>query len=97
MAAIAVAAGVRADIWAIPVPSLILLVRDPHQANGVSASEPYASAVHTESKPNSSATAICSSTPAGGPAPQYPATSASFTATLHSRLVAHPTYAPDDL
>ena len=34
------AAGVRADICIIAVPSRIRSVRDPHQASGVSASEP---------------------------------------------------------
>jgi hypothetical protein len=40
MAAMAVAVGVRAGIWQMPVPSRIRLVCDPHQANGVRASEP---------------------------------------------------------
>ncbi len=40
MAAIAVAAGVRAEIWMIEVPSLIRSVWAPHQASGVRASEP---------------------------------------------------------
>jgi hypothetical protein len=39
-AAMAMAVGVRADIWQIPVPSLILLVWAPIQANGVMASLP---------------------------------------------------------
>lgn len=49
------------------VPSLIRLVEAPHHASGVNASEPYASAVHTESKPSSSAARIDSSAPCGGP------------------------------
>ena len=40
MAAMAVAAGVRADICMMAVPSLIWLVRAPHQASGVKASDP---------------------------------------------------------
>ena len=48
MAAMAVAAGVRALIWMMPVPSCRVLVCAPHQARGVIASLPYASAVHTE-------------------------------------------------
>jgi len=40
IAAIAVAAGVLADICMIAVPSRRLLVRAPHHASGVSASEP---------------------------------------------------------
>ena len=40
IAAIAVAAGVRAEIWTMPVPSLIRSVDAPHQARGMSASEP---------------------------------------------------------
>ena len=49
MAAIAVAVGVRADSWMRLVPSLMRLVCEPHQAKGLTASDPYASAVHTES------------------------------------------------
>jgi hypothetical protein len=67
MAAMAVAAGERADICMIPVPSLMEFVAAPHHASGVRASEPYASAVHTESKPSRSAVATCSATPNGGP------------------------------
>ena len=40
MAAIAVAAGVRAAICMMEVPSLICEVRAPHHARGVRASEP---------------------------------------------------------
>ena len=69
-AAIAVAVGVRAEIWQIDVPSLMRDVAAPHHASGVSASEPYASAVQHESKPSSSAAARPSGTPTGGPAPQ---------------------------
>nr|KEP24725.1 hypothetical protein DA06_07035 [Georgenia sp. SUBG003] len=70
MAAIAVAVGVRADICATAVPSRTRRVLAPHQASGVSASEPYASAVHTESSPRPSAAATASAAPAGGPADQ---------------------------
>jgi hypothetical protein len=44
----AVIAGVRAAIWRIAVPSRIRYVRAPSHAKGTTASEPYASAVHTE-------------------------------------------------
>ena len=40
MAAIAVAAGVRAESWAMAVPSLMREVFAPHQARGVRQSEP---------------------------------------------------------
>jgi hypothetical protein len=40
MAAIAVAVGVRADIWTRSVPSFIVDVDDPHHASGVRASDP---------------------------------------------------------
>jgi hypothetical protein len=40
IAVIAVDAGVRAEIWVIAVPSLMVLVRDPHQASGVKQSDP---------------------------------------------------------
>lgn len=55
IAAIAVAAGVRALICTMPVPSRIDSVWAPHQASGVSASLPYASAVQAEVKPSRSA------------------------------------------
>src|SRR5271157_3407739 len=70
IAAIAVAAGVRAEICTIAVPSLILLVDAPHQASGISASDPYASAVQIESNPSRSASTTNSVAPAGGPPPQ---------------------------
>ena len=66
-AAIAVAVGRRALICMIAVPSFTFCVAEPHQASGVSASEPYASAVQIESKPSSSAAAIASTAPCGGP------------------------------
>ena len=40
IAAIAVAAGVRAEICTIAVPSFSVWVEAPHQASGISASEP---------------------------------------------------------
>ena len=40
IAAMAVAAGVRADIWTSAVPRRSRLVEAPHQASGVSTSEP---------------------------------------------------------
>ncbi len=85
IAAIAIAAGVRADICAIAVPSLSLLVLAPHQARGVRQSEPYASAVQIESKPSASASAMRCSASGGGPAPQYPSMSPSF--MVSSRLL----------
>src|SRR3954462_13339615 len=71
-AAMAIAVGVRADSWQIDVPSLMRDVAAPHHASGVSASEPYASAVQHESKPSSSAAASPSGTPTGGRAPKKP-------------------------
>ena len=69
-AAIAVAAGVRAESCTIPVPSRIRSVWAPHHASGVRASEPYASADQTESNPRRSASRIASRAPDGGPADQ---------------------------
>ena len=68
MAVIAVDAGVRADSCVTPVPSRSRDVDAPHHANGVKASEPYASAVQTESNPSDSATRTCSAASGGGPA-----------------------------
>ena len=48
-AAMAQAVGVRADIWAMAVPSLIFEVWAPIHASGVNTSLPQDSAVHTES------------------------------------------------
>src|SRR3954471_4038787 len=79
-AAMAVADGVRALICTIDVPSRNVDVREPHHANGVRQSLPYASAVHIESNPSRSASAMLSSAPAGGPALQYPVFSPSFIA-----------------
>src|SRR6516164_8806982 len=70
-AAIAVAVGVRAEIWQTAVPSFIVLVRAPHHASGAIASDPYASAVHRLLTPASSASAMRRSTSFGGPALQY--------------------------
>ena len=58
-ACIAHDAGVRAEIWTMPVHSRIREVCAPIQAAGVNASEPHASAVHTESY--SSRSASCAS------------------------------------
>jgi hypothetical protein len=69
-AAMAMAVGVRAESWHSEVPSRTRLVREPHQANGVNASEPQDSAVHTESKPRRSASSTSSTACGGGPAPQ---------------------------
>src|SRR3546814_1254561 len=57
--------GLRPDICTIEVPSRRLVVSRPHQASGVRASEPQASAVKSESKPDSSAAATSSATPVG--------------------------------
>ena len=54
-AAIAVAVGVRAAIWAMPVPRRIRSVWAASQVRYVKASLPHDSAVHTESKPTRSA------------------------------------------
>ena len=90
IAAIAVAAGVRADICMIAVPSLTVSVAAPHQASGVSASEPYASAVQTELKPSRSASLTASSAPAGGPADQYPVLYPSFRSVMPRTVDEHP-------
>ena len=65
-ACIAIDAGVRPDICTIDVPSRSRLVSRPHQASGVNASLPQASAVNRASKPASSAAATSSPTPSGG-------------------------------
>ena len=65
----AVVAGVRAGICMIAVPSLISLVRPPIQASGETASEPYASEVHTEWNPHRSAS---SARPTQKPGSSYP-------------------------
>ena len=39
-AAMAMAVGVRAESWQSEVPSRTFSVREPHQASGVSASDP---------------------------------------------------------
>ena len=70
IAAIAVAAGVRAEIWTIAVPSLIRSVSEPHHASGISASDPYASAVQHDSNPSFSASLSDSSAVGGGPPAQ---------------------------
>ena len=49
IACIAVDAGVRAEIWAMPVPRRIFDVWAPIQARGVNTSEPHASAVKMQS------------------------------------------------
>ncbi len=70
IAAIAAAAGWRADICTIAVPSLMRSVVAPHQASGVRQSEPYASAVQIESNPSRSASATVSAAHGGGPPDQ---------------------------
>ncbi len=83
--AIAVAVGVRADNCARFVPRRTRVVPDPHHASGVNTSEPHDSAVHTESKPSRSTSVIVPGASAGGPAPQYPMCSPSFTPASSSR------------
>ena len=78
--AIAVAVGVRADSWVMPWPSFMVVVCEPYQASGVRASEPHASAVHSESKPMASAFRTVSRVFGTGPRPQYPSWSPSFMA-----------------
>ena len=70
IAVIARVTGGRADSWETAVPRWIREVRDPHQASGVQASLPYASAVQTWLSPRRSAASNRSATPGGGPAPQ---------------------------
>ncbi len=70
MAAMAVAVGVRAASCTTPVPSLMVEVCPAIQASGEKASEPHASALHTESKPRRSASWVTGITSGGGPAPQ---------------------------
>ena len=65
-AAIAVAVGVRAESWTRLVPRRSLVVAEPHHASGVKASEPHDSAVHIESKPSRSASAIGARRPRRG-------------------------------
>jgi hypothetical protein len=55
VAVIAVMAGVRAGICMIPEPRWMRSVCAAMYASGVTASEPYASAVHTTWKPSRSA------------------------------------------
>jgi len=62
----AVDAGVRAEICTMPVASLMREVCAPIHASGVNASEPHASAVHTESKPRRSASCASSTWLVGG-------------------------------
>src|SRR5438067_2882447 len=83
-AVMATAAGVRADSCTIPVPSLILDVRAPIQARGENASDPYASAVHTDSKPSRSASRT-RSMGSHGSAAQYPRASPSRRSSAMTR------------
>ena len=57
-------AGVRAESCTMPVHSRMRSVCAPIHASGVKASEPHASAVHTESNPSRSAS--CASETANG-------------------------------
>ena len=78
IAAIAVAVGVRAEIWAMFVPSRIVFVCEPHQASGEIASLPHDSAVKAESYPSDSTIRIVSGIPWGIERPQYPMCHPSF-------------------
>jgi hypothetical protein len=69
-ACMAMLVGLRPDICTMLVPSRTRLVSRPHQASGVKASEPQASAVKIASKPAASAAATSSAALAGGWAPQ---------------------------
>jgi hypothetical protein len=71
MAVIAVAAGVRAGICITAVPTPIRSVRAAAQVMSVTASEPYASALQTESNPRRSASSTNGMKSVGW-APQYP-------------------------
>ena len=62
--------GARPDICTIEVPRRTVEVSRPHQASGVKASEPQASAVKIASKPASSAAITSSCALVGGCAPQ---------------------------
>jgi hypothetical protein len=64
MAVIAVIAGVRAGICMMPVPTWMRVVRAAIHAAGVTASEPYASAVQTEEYPSRSASRTLSTSSA---------------------------------
>ena len=67
-AVMAVMAGVRAGIWSIAEPTLIVSVRAATHDRTVTASEPHASAAHTMSYPIRSAT-LTDSTSSAGRAP----------------------------
>ena len=83
-AAIAAEAGGRAASCMMPVPRRMRLVSAARYASGVMASDPYASAVHTESKPSFSASRIFS-TGSFSSAPEYPMLSPSFMGFLLNR------------
>ena len=65
-ACMAMDVGERPDICTIEVPSRTRVVSRPHQASGVNASEPQASAVKIESNPDSSAACTSSAWLVGG-------------------------------
>ena len=70
-AVMAVIAGERPGIWKIDEPILMRSVCAASQASTVAASEPYASAAQTESKPAASASLTSSSCSAAPrPSPQ---------------------------
>ena len=67
---IAIEVGLRPDICTIEAPRRTFVVSRPHQASGVNASEPQASAVKIASKPAASAACTNAAALSGGPAPQ---------------------------
>ena len=75
----AVAVGVRAEIWTTPVPSFTRSVRAAISTSGEKTSDPHDSADHTASNPASSAATASSTSPSGIPRPQYPSVSPSCT------------------
>src|SRR6478672_8412863 len=72
IAAIATAAGVRADICVIAVPRTGFVVCEPTHDSGVKQSDPYDSAAQIECRPSSSTTWVLSLRKAWGFEPQYP-------------------------
>jgi hypothetical protein len=70
-------AGVRAGIWKMAEPRRIRSVTAARYPSGVTASEPYASAVHTESYPRASAS-VTSRASSATAVPKYPRLRPSF-------------------
>ena len=87
----AVVAGERAGICMIAVPSLIRSVRPPIHARGDTASDPYASDVHTEWNPQRSASSARPTQNAGS---SYPSCKPRRTRRSYSGRVALPARVP---